>query len=230
MTTELAERAWCVVVPHQPRGARTARRRLSTELALVVSPALLADVVATVAELVGNSVRHADPLPGAVIRVAWRLRPGPDTDTVEVRVTDGGAATGVPRLREAGPDSLDGRGLHIVAALAVEWGLTATASARASGPASAPPSASPGHRRRSRARHGPLSAACCRVVFGRGLPGARDAAAARGRFPAAPGDPGRRRPREPTSLSGSHRKSCSYTIFDVAPHVGYSGKPVGSRT
>ncbi|MFC4106598.1 ATP-binding protein [Micromonospora zhanjiangensis] len=123
MTTELAERAWCVVVPHQPRGARTARRRLSTELALVVSPALLADVVATVAELVGNSVRHADPLPGAVIRVAWRLRPGPDTDTVEVRVTDGGAATGVPRLREAGPDSLDGRGLHIVAALAVEWGV-----------------------------------------------------------------------------------------------------------
>ena len=42
----------------------------------VVPPTLLADVIAVLAELVGNAVRHAEPLPGGVIRVAWRLRPG----------------------------------------------------------------------------------------------------------------------------------------------------------
>jgi anti-sigma regulatory factor (Ser/Thr protein kinase) len=122
VTTELAERSWCVVVPHHARGARTARQRLATELVRAVSPSLLADVVAIVAELVGNSVRHAGPLPGGVVRVAWHHRPGPHTDTVEVRVTDGGASA-APRLRQVGPEALDGRGLHIVAALAVDWGV-----------------------------------------------------------------------------------------------------------
>jgi anti-sigma regulatory factor (Ser/Thr protein kinase) len=122
VTTELAERSWCVVVPHHARGARTARHRLATELAGAISPTLLADVVAIVAELVGNSVRHAGPLPGGVVRVAWHHRPGPDADVVEVRVTDGGA-TAAPRLRQVGPEALDGRGLHIVAALAVDWGV-----------------------------------------------------------------------------------------------------------
>lgn len=122
MTTELAERSWCVVVPHHARGARTARHRLATELGGAVSPSLLADVVAIVAELVGNSVRHAGPLPGGVVRVAWHHRPGPRTDLVEVRVTDGGASA-APRLRQIGPEALDGRGLHIVAALAVDWGV-----------------------------------------------------------------------------------------------------------
>ena len=75
MTTALAERAWCVVVPHHARGARLARHRLTTELAGAVPAALLADVVAVVGELVGNAVRHADPLPGGVIRVAWRCVP-----------------------------------------------------------------------------------------------------------------------------------------------------------
>lgn len=122
MSTALVDRSWCVVVPHHPRGARVARHRLATELASAVRPALLADVVAVVAELVGNSVRHADPLPGGVVRVAWRLRPGVDSDVVEVRVTDGGAGE-QPRIRTDGPDSVDGRGLTIVAALAKRWGV-----------------------------------------------------------------------------------------------------------
>jgi anti-sigma regulatory factor (Ser/Thr protein kinase) len=114
-----AERAWCVVVPHHARGAQLARRRISTELAKLVPPHLLADAVAIVAELVGNAVRHAEPLPGGVVRVAWRLRPG---DCLEVRVTDGGAGD-PPRARSVGPDSVDGRGLTIVAALADRWGV-----------------------------------------------------------------------------------------------------------
>jgi anti-sigma regulatory factor (Ser/Thr protein kinase) len=123
----VAERAWCVVIPHHPQGARIARQRLTTELRNAVHPALLADAVAVLAELVGNAVRHASPLPGGVVRVAWRLRPGRsggegDHDTVEVRVTDGGAAE-QPHIRAIATDAIDGRGLSIVAALSDRWGV-----------------------------------------------------------------------------------------------------------
>lgn len=119
----MADRAWCVVVPHHARGARLARHRLAAELAPVVPPALLADAVAVLAELVGNAIRHADPLPGDVVRVAWRVRQRVTGDSVEVRVTDGGAATRTPRMRSAGPDEVDGRGLGIVATLSDRWGV-----------------------------------------------------------------------------------------------------------
>lgn len=118
MSMTVTERAWCVVVPHHARGAQLARHRLANELAGAIGPALLADVVAVTAELVGNAVRHADPLPGGVVRVAWRLRSG----AVEVRVTDGGAPSS-PHLRHAEPEDADGRGLTIVAALADRWGV-----------------------------------------------------------------------------------------------------------
>ena len=119
MTTAAAQRSWHVVVPHHALGARAARHRLATELADAVPPALLADVVAVVGELVGNAVRHANPLPGDVIRVAWRIT---DDGQVEVRVTDGGGRLR-PHARPAGPKAIDGRGLHIVAALANRWGV-----------------------------------------------------------------------------------------------------------
>jgi anti-sigma regulatory factor (Ser/Thr protein kinase) len=118
----VAERAWCVVVPHHARGARIARHRLAGELAPIVVPELLADGVAVVAELVGNAIRHAEALPGDVIRVAWRFCTDGDRQRLEVRVTDGGAGDG-PRPRDATVDSIDGRGLAIVAALAETWGV-----------------------------------------------------------------------------------------------------------
>lgn len=123
MSMALTERSWCVVVPHHARGARMARQRLANELAGAVRPALLSDVVAVVAELVGNAVRHADPLAGGGVRVTWLLRPGVDGDAVEVRVTDGGSPRQQPQVRTVRPDSLDGRGLAIVAALATRWGV-----------------------------------------------------------------------------------------------------------
>ncbi|MFF5176328.1 ATP-binding protein [Micromonospora sp. NPDC000089] len=122
MSTGAVERSWCVVVPHHPTGARLARHRLADELTDVVPPLLLADLVAVLAELVGNAVRHADPLPGGVVRVAWRLRPSPRGPVVSLRVTDGGAGAG-PRMRVADPNAVDGRGLHIVAGLASRWGV-----------------------------------------------------------------------------------------------------------
>jgi len=123
VTAPVAERAWCIVVPHHARGARVARHRLAGELRAVASAELLADAVAIVAELVGNAIRHARPLPGDVIRVAWRVRSDFSGEYLHVRVTDGGGDPQQPRQRTAGLDAVDGRGLAIVAALADEWGV-----------------------------------------------------------------------------------------------------------
>jgi anti-sigma regulatory factor (Ser/Thr protein kinase) len=120
--TAVVERAWCVVVPHHARGARIARHRLAGELAPTVSPELLADAVAVIAELVGNAIRHARALPGDVIRVAWRIRTVGAEQVLDVRVTDGGAGD-TPQQRDAAVDAVDGRGLAIVAALADSWGV-----------------------------------------------------------------------------------------------------------
>lgn len=123
MSTAVAERSWCVVVPHHAGGAWLARHRLAAELAPMMPPWLLADAVAVLAELVGNSIRHAEPLPGDVVRVICRLRTGTDQVYTSVRVTDGGSPLSVPQLRQVRPDAVDGRGLWIVAALAERWGV-----------------------------------------------------------------------------------------------------------
>lgn len=121
MATTVAERAWCVVVPHHPRAAGQARARMSAELSTAVHPELLADAVSIIAELVGNAIRHAAPLPGNVVRVAWSVAVDRGREIVEVRVTDGGAET-TPAIRRPDPEAVDGRGLTIVAALASRWG------------------------------------------------------------------------------------------------------------
>jgi anti-sigma regulatory factor (Ser/Thr protein kinase) len=118
----LAERAWSLAVPHHARGARVARHRLAAELSGVLRAPILADLLTVVTEMVGNAVIHAEPLPGGVVRVAWRLRPGVGSETVEVRVTDGGA-TEEPSVKALDPDAVAGRGLTIVAALADRWGV-----------------------------------------------------------------------------------------------------------
>jgi anti-sigma regulatory factor (Ser/Thr protein kinase) len=108
-----------VVVPHHAHGAHVARHRLAAALSGLVSADRLADAAAIAAELVGNAVRHASPLPGDVIRLAWRITNG---GALEIRVTDGGS-TAQPRPRDVGPEAIDGRGLTIVAALAHDWGV-----------------------------------------------------------------------------------------------------------
>lgn len=123
MSTAVAERSWCVVVPHHACGARMARHRLAAELDDLLNASLLADTIAVLAELVGNAIRHAEPLPGGLVRVAWRLQATTDRDLLAVRVTDGGAADRTPALRSAGAEAVDGRGLRIVEALADRWGI-----------------------------------------------------------------------------------------------------------
>jgi anti-sigma regulatory factor (Ser/Thr protein kinase) len=123
MTTMSApERAWFLSIPHHPRGAREARSRIHAELSTVVEPDMLDDAVAVIAELVGNAVRHALPLPGDVVRVSWRVRHDERGADVMVTVTDGGSDRR-PTVRRVGPDSPDGRGLAIVEALSDSWGV-----------------------------------------------------------------------------------------------------------
>jgi anti-sigma regulatory factor (Ser/Thr protein kinase) len=117
------EREWSLVVPHSASGARRARHQLAVDLHDLIPPALLADAVAVVAELLGNAIRHAAPLPGGVIRLSCRACvSGADDVVVRLEVTDGGSNL-VPVERPASPDSVDGRGLAIVAALARSWGV-----------------------------------------------------------------------------------------------------------
>jgi anti-sigma regulatory factor (Ser/Thr protein kinase) len=114
-----------IVVAHHPHGARMARQRFAAELAQladVVPAGMAADAVAVGAELLGNAVRHAQPLPGGVIHLTWRVELSDAGPRVHLRVTDGGSNL-TPTRRAADPDAVDGRGLAIVAALALQWGV-----------------------------------------------------------------------------------------------------------
>lgn len=74
---------------------------------------LIDDVVIVVSELLGNALIHGDP----PIHLALRA----DQGTLTGSVSDGGA--GWPRLRTAGPELENGRGLRIVTALTDRWGV-----------------------------------------------------------------------------------------------------------
>lgn len=104
---------------HSPVAVPTARRQLRDELAaLGVEPDAVDDVEVVVSELLGNSVRHARPIAGGVVLLAWRI----SGDELMVRVTDGGGGRGVTP-RHAGPMADSGRGLQIVERLSRVWGV-----------------------------------------------------------------------------------------------------------
>jgi anti-sigma regulatory factor (Ser/Thr protein kinase) len=111
-----------VTVLHHPSSAAQIRRELAADLsghAAGFPPELLDDAAAVVTELVGNAVRHAQPLDGDMISVDWQAyRHG-----LEIAVTDGGSPQ-VPTMRVVGPEAVHGRGLAIVATLAAQWGVT----------------------------------------------------------------------------------------------------------
>jgi len=74
------------------------------------------DARVVVSELVGNSVRHAIPLPVNDLVVAWAL----ENDDLVISVSDGGGTT-TPHTVEATGSQVSGRGLSIVEALAQRW-------------------------------------------------------------------------------------------------------------
>lgn len=106
-------------VPYEAQSAAAARRALHADLrAAKVNGTVLDDAALLLSELVGNAVRHAAPLPGGVLRVAWEVA----QDAVRLSVTDGGGEQR-PLVRTPGTESESGRGLAVVDALAASWGV-----------------------------------------------------------------------------------------------------------
>jgi anti-sigma regulatory factor (Ser/Thr protein kinase) len=112
-----------LLLPFNASSVGVARRRLVSDLleAGVCAPAVT-DAALVISELLSNALRHAEPLPGSSIRVAWHL----DAGSVQVSVSDGGAPTR-PELGEPTPYNTGGRGLRIVERLSRRWGTLSDA-------------------------------------------------------------------------------------------------------
>jgi anti-sigma regulatory factor (Ser/Thr protein kinase) len=110
-----------VQLPYAPASVAVARRELTADLtAAGIFDTAVGDAVLVVSELFSNAIRHARPLPGPSVRVAWDVGNG----AVEVAVSDGGGPTR-PHQANATLSSLGGRGLDIVAYLSSKWGVRA---------------------------------------------------------------------------------------------------------
>ena len=110
-----------VLLPYAPSSVATARWQLATDLREAGTvAAAIGDAALVLSELLSNAIRHARPLPGRTIRVAWALSDG----SLRVSVSDGGSPTR-PRAGHPSPSSLGGRGLAIVEHLASTWGIRA---------------------------------------------------------------------------------------------------------
>ena len=108
-----------VLLPWAPSSVATARGQLSADLreAGLVADAI-GDAALVLSELLSNSIRHARPLPGALVQVSWAL----SNRSLVVSVRDGGSRTR-PRASHPSPSALGGRGLAIVECLASAWGV-----------------------------------------------------------------------------------------------------------
>ncbi|WP_370364688.1 ATP-binding protein [Catenulispora sp. GP43] len=119
--------------PYTPESVGTARHALADALQRMrVAPSAADDAVLILSELVSNALRHALPLAGGTIRVAWWMA---DDKVLRIAVTDGGRQQPAPDPRPQAPDlvatdlddvdesAVDGRGLGIVGLLADSWGV-----------------------------------------------------------------------------------------------------------
>ena len=97
-----------------------ARHAFTSELASAgVSEDVCQDAMLVISELVSNAVKHASPLPGGAVRVAFST----DEDCLHIEITDGGAVTR-PQPGVATVFALGGRGLDIVRMISRDWGVT----------------------------------------------------------------------------------------------------------
>jgi anti-sigma regulatory factor (Ser/Thr protein kinase) len=107
-----------LLLPFTASSVGVARRHLVSDLIEAgVCASAVTDAALVISELLSNALRHAGPLPGSGLRVAWDL----DADSVRVSVSDGGGSS-QPELGEPTPTTTGGRGLRIVARLSRRWG------------------------------------------------------------------------------------------------------------
>ncbi len=108
-----------LLLPYTASSVGVARRRLIGDLTQAgVWEGTACDAGLVLSELISNALRHATPLPGRTVKVAWNLR----QDSVEVAVSDGGGPT-MPVAAEPASSAIGGRGLGIVARLSLRWGV-----------------------------------------------------------------------------------------------------------
>lgn len=105
-----------LALPASGTAPRQARRFVHDRLTAWGLAALVDDANLVVTELVTNAVLHTGTAPSVGLRQV-----GPDQ--VRVEVLDGSPAP--PRSRAFGGTSTTGRGLRLVASLAVSWGIEA---------------------------------------------------------------------------------------------------------
>lgn len=125
MAAPEAENVW-LRLPFSPESAGEARRRFDSWLSDHAPTPWPRDdwrddVQLVLSELVGNSVRHANPLPGDAVEVGWAH----GDEGLDIAVRDGGAAQ-LPEVRDADPLGVSGRGLTVVEALAARWWVDRT--------------------------------------------------------------------------------------------------------
>lgn len=114
ISTPVTGVASSVSLPRDAVSLAIAREHVRVQLAEWSLPALIDAAVLVVSELAGNAVEHAGT--GFELRLEVRG----DT-SLRIEVLDHGP--GSPDPREPDLDSERGRGLHLVASLAVSWGV-----------------------------------------------------------------------------------------------------------
>jgi anti-sigma regulatory factor (Ser/Thr protein kinase) len=108
-----------VLLPYTPSSVAVARRCLTADLVSAgIFESAVGDAALVISELLSNAIRHAAPLPGSQIRVAWTL----GGDALRVAVSDAGGGP-LPRAARPSPAAASGRGLGIVETLSSRWGV-----------------------------------------------------------------------------------------------------------
>ena len=114
-----------LAVNHDPAMAAVVRRSIAADLAdRAVSQDRIDDVVLVASELVSNAVVHAGNRTDEELDVTWDVQP----DYVLVKVLD--ASPDLPLRRSTNDTDTRGRGLSIVAALALDWGVRRTTAGK----------------------------------------------------------------------------------------------------